>query len=117
MPPSSVYLPAGHPCRKWCKWGNFKLISNDKFKSVEHRVVANCEGPRVSVACFFSTSVAPSTKLYGPIKELLSEDNPPKYRETTVQEVFPTRIQRVLTGLPRCCISGSKFGFWNSMNG
>ncbi|KAJ9548830.1 hypothetical protein OSB04_021374 [Centaurea solstitialis] len=52
-----------------------QMISNDKLKSVEHRVVANEKGPRVSVACFFSTSLAPSTKVYGPIKELVSNEN------------------------------------------
>lgn len=63
-----------------------QLISNDKFISVDHRVRANKVGPRVSLACFFMTHFVPTQRLYGPIKEIVSEHNPPKYRETTIKE-------------------------------
>ncbi|KAL7610856.1 hypothetical protein Lser_V15G13976 [Lactuca serriola] len=78
-----------------------QLISNDKLRSVEHRVVSNQKGPRVSVACFFSTSLAPSTKVYGPIKELISDDHPPRYRETTVYDFIQYSSSKGLDGVPR----------------
>ena len=82
-----------------CDFGNdFQLISNDKFKSSEHRVLANSVGPRVSVACFFSTGYFPTSRIYGPIKELVSESNPPKYRETTVAEYFHYFTNKGLDG-------------------
>ncbi|CAL5208051.1 unnamed protein product [Lathyrus oleraceus] len=67
--------------------GDFiQLITNDKFKSVQHRVQAKNAEPRVSIASFFGTLNHQSTKTFGPIKKLLSKDNPPKYRETTISE-------------------------------
>ena len=50
------------------------------------RILANRVSPIVSVASFLATGPRPTAKVYGPIKELLSAENPPKYRATTVNE-------------------------------
>jgi len=60
------------------------MMSNDRFISAEHRVVAQKAGPRVSIACF--TSHSDSTRMYGPIKELLSVGTPLLYRETLAKD-------------------------------
>lgn len=63
----------------------FQIISNDKFKSPDHRVLANQVGPRISVAGFFTGATIPEI-IYGPIKELISEENPAKYKDFSVRE-------------------------------
>ncbi|KAK6914072.1 Non-hem dioxygenase N-terminal domain [Dillenia turbinata] len=63
-----------------------QILSNGKFRSVNHRVAANRVGPRISIACFFEGSHRIPEKVYGPIEELLSKENPPRYKEFQVSE-------------------------------
>ncbi|KAK1356709.1 1-aminocyclopropane-1-carboxylate oxidase-like [Heracleum sosnowskyi] len=61
-----------------------QVITNDKFKSVEHRVLASSDEPRVSATCFLYASSQSIQKPFGPIKELISDTNPCIYKQ-----VFP----------------------------
>ncbi|KAL5201015.1 hypothetical protein ABZP36_035369 [Zizania latifolia] len=62
-----------------------QLVSNDRLRSVEHRVVltsASSSSSRLSVACFFRPHNA-STRAYDPIT---NDARPPAYRITTASE-------------------------------
>ncbi|CAN1311975.1 1-aminocyclopropane-1-carboxylate oxidase homolog 12 [Linum perenne] len=81
-----------------------QLISNDKFISALHRVRAQKVGPRVSNATFFGHGSSKFTRLYGPIKELVSEKNPPKYKEITIGDFYRASYEKGVDGtsvLPR----------------
>ncbi|KAG0529525.1 hypothetical protein BDA96_05G105900 [Sorghum bicolor] len=85
--------------------GDFlQLMSNDKFKSVEHRVVAVDAGaaPRVSVACFFRPrGAAASMRVYGPIAMDTGgtkPPSPPRYRSITAEEFINHYMGNGLVG-------------------
>jgi isopenicillin N synthase-like dioxygenase len=75
-----------------------QIMSNDEYKSVEHRVVMNTrEEPRVSIALFFNPGKRGDSDFYGPLPELVSAGNPAKYRNYTIPEFLETFFSRELS--------------------
>lgn len=74
-----------------------QIMSNDEYKSVEHRVLANdSHDARVSVAVFFN--LGNREKLYGPFPELVSAQKPAVYREFTYVDFMKRFFTKELDG-------------------
>ncbi|XP_039144407.1 1-aminocyclopropane-1-carboxylate oxidase homolog 3-like [Dioscorea cayenensis subsp. rotundata] len=68
-----------------------QIMSNDTYKSVEHRVRANSEqDARVSIAIFYNPGKRGELDLYGPLPELISSEKPAVYRNFTMREFMGT---------------------------
>ncbi|XP_068655628.1 protein LATERAL BRANCHING OXIDOREDUCTASE 1-like [Aristolochia californica] len=65
-----------------------QVWSNEKYESVEHRVVVNSEKERFSIPYFFNPAHYVMVK---PLDELVDEQKPPKYREYNWGNFFKTR--------------------------
>ena len=63
-----------------------QLVSNDEYKSVEHRVRINTEDARVSIATLFNPPERGDSDLFGPLPELLTAEKPARYRSFTMTE-------------------------------
>ncbi|KAK9074560.1 hypothetical protein SSX86_007158 [Deinandra increscens subsp. villosa] len=74
-----------------------QMMSNDEYKSVEHRVLANpVKGARVSNAIFFGPSN--QDKLYGPFPELISTMKPAVYHDFVHEDYMRRFLSKELDG-------------------
>lgn len=74
-----------------------QIISNEEYKSADHRVLANSSGePRVSVAVFLNPSNR--EKMFGPLPELTSAEKPALYRNFTLNEFLSRFFKKELDG-------------------
>ncbi|GLJ54727.1 hypothetical protein SUGI_1175580 [Cryptomeria japonica] len=78
--PNSFVVNVGDCIQVW---------SNGRYESVEHRVVVNDSRRRLSIPFFLRPSHYVMMK---PLEELVSEENPPKYREFNWGKFFRRRL-------------------------
>ncbi|KAJ4710055.1 1-aminocyclopropane-1-carboxylate oxidase-like 1-like [Melia azedarach] len=75
----------------------FQIVSNDEYRSAEHRVLANSsQEPRISAAVFFNPGDVDS--LYGPLPELISTEKPARFRQFTFTEYRKRFMTKDLDG-------------------
>lgn len=72
-----------------------QIVSNGRYKSVMHRVLVNNTVGRFSIPNFFMPS---KETIIQPLKELLSESNPPLYRSFKFAEYIAGFYIKPLTG-------------------
>ncbi|PON49205.1 Oxoglutarate/iron-dependent dioxygenase [Parasponia andersonii] len=65
-----------------------QVWSNDRYESVEHRVIVNSEKERFSIPFFFRPAYYTMVK---PLEELIDEQNPAKYRAYNWGKFYTTR--------------------------
>lgn len=65
-----------------------QVWSNEKYESVEHRVVVNSERERFSIPFFYSPAHYTMVK---PLEELTNKQNPAKYKPYNWGKFFITR--------------------------
>ncbi|XP_074325515.1 protein DMR6-LIKE OXYGENASE 2-like [Apium graveolens] len=65
-----------------------QVWSNDRYESVEHRVMVNSERERFSIPFFFNPSHSTMVK---PLVELTNDENPANYKEYNWGKFFATR--------------------------
>ncbi|WVZ70272.1 hypothetical protein U9M48_018949 [Paspalum notatum var. saurae] len=69
-----------------------KVVSNDNYKSVEHRVVIkSTKEARVSIALFFKPAKLDDSHFFGPLPELVTQEMPARYRSLTWPELLDYR--------------------------
>ncbi|KAL3751184.1 hypothetical protein ACJRO7_012065 [Eucalyptus globulus] len=74
-----------------------QIMSNDKYKSVDHRVLANPNRePRVSIAVLYYPSNREDE--FGPFPELVSSDKPAAFRQFTLSEYMRRFFTKELDG-------------------
>ncbi|XVF47210.1 hypothetical protein PTKIN_Ptkin03bG0090900 [Pterospermum kingtungense] len=62
-----------------------QIMSNDRYKSIEHRVVANGSNNRVSVPIFVNPG---PDAVFGPLPEVLESGEQPLYKEVKFSDYF-----------------------------
>lgn len=62
-----------------------QVISNDRYKSVLHRAVVNCDTERISIPTFYCSS---QDSMIGPHPKLVDTDHPALYRSYAYSEYY-----------------------------
>ncbi|KAG8486028.1 hypothetical protein CXB51_019378 [Gossypium anomalum] len=76
-----------------------QVISNDRYKSVLHRAVVNCNKERISIPTFYCPS---PDALIGPATDLIDDDHPAVYRSFSYGEYYEKFWKRGLAS--ECCL-------------